>query len=214
MLIPQLFSNKNMVMHRMCVYRYEAKVSNLISTGSHFTLECKKGWVKAVTHCKSSVPFKGQSWAVTNTHQTAAKLPFSSPHILTNAALTPSPHTSCPSSFPPLLPLFIPPHHCPSSSTYLILFADSPQPLVPLFLKEKELKLAGEMNNVPAINSGTKGSVFSCVWGGEEMRCWRGEVVVVVVVVWSLSFLSNFCSDCSRGRSRKGEEQVQFNHNP
>ena len=43
MLIPQLFSNKSMVTHRMCVYSYEAMVSNLISTGSHFTLECKKG---------------------------------------------------------------------------------------------------------------------------------------------------------------------------
>lgn len=70
--------------------------------------------------------------------------------------------TSCPSS---PLRLFILLHHCPSPATYLILLADSLQPLVPLFLKEKELKLAGEMNNVTAINGGMDVSVFSCVWG-------------------------------------------------
>lgn len=58
-------------------------------------------------------------------------------------------------------PLFIPRHHCPASSSYLILLTDSLQPLAPLFLKEKELKLAGEMNNATAINGGMK--VFSCV---------------------------------------------------
>lgn len=85
--------------------------------------------------------------------------------------------TSCP---PSPLPLFILLHHCPSSATYLILFADSLQPLMPLFLKEKELKLAGEMNNVTAINGGLDVSVFSCVWGWRDdskearRRRWSG----------------------------------------
>lgn len=76
--------------------------------------------------------------------------------------------TSCPSaSSSPSASLLYLPHHCPSSATYLILFTDSLQPLTPPFLKEKELKLAGEMNNVTAINGGMQGSVFSCVCGGE-----------------------------------------------
>lgn len=84
---------------------------------------------------------------------------------LTNSVML----TSCPSPFSSPLSLFILLLHCPSSTTYLILFTDSLQPLTPLFLKEKELKLAGEMNNVTAINSGKEVSVFSCVWG------WRRD---------------------------------------
>lgn len=152
-------------LHTVCVYigLYGFPVytyCNLIYIGSQ--LGVKKGQMKAVTNCKGGVPLKGQNWELTNTHHTDKKVP----HFLslTNSVSTPSTRTSCPSSFPPLLPFFILPHHCPSSSTYLILSADSPQPLVPLFLKEKELKLAGEMNNVPAINTGIEGSVFSCVW--------------------------------------------------
>lgn len=68
------------------------------------------------------------------------------------------------------LPLFILLRHCPSSATYLMLFTDSLQPCTLLFLKEKELKLAGEMNNVAAINSGMEVSVFSCVRVGGVMR--------------------------------------------
>lgn len=86
--------------------------------------------------------------------------------------------TSCPSPVSSPLPLFILPRHCPSSATYLILFTDSLQPCTLLFLKEKELKLAGEMNNVAAINSGMEVSVFSCVrvggWGGEGRTRWSG----------------------------------------
>lgn len=133
-----------------------------------YQLSVKKGKIKAVK--------EASLWKVkTETPITQARrqpLLFSFPYILslTKSASTPSPRTSCPSSFPSFLPLFILLHHCPSSSTYLILFADSLQPLAPLFLKEKELKLAGEMNNVPAINSGMEVSVFSCVWG------WRDEL--------------------------------------
>lgn len=64
---------------------------------------------------------------------------------------------------------------CPSSSTYLILFADSSQPFVPSIpgrrRKRKGLKLAGEMNNVPTISGGVDGSACSCA----EMSCRRGE---------------------------------------
>lgn len=131
-------------------------------------LSVKKGLIKAVIHVKvaslSKVKTDSSQTPITQARRLLLPLSFSHILFLTNSVSTPSTRSSCPSSFPPLLPLFILPHHCPSSSTYLILFADSPQPHVPLFLKEKELKLAGEMNNVPAINSVMEGSVFSCVW--------------------------------------------------
>lgn len=110
---------------------------------------------------------------------------------LTNSVML----TSCPPpiSFP--LPLFILLHHCPSSATYLILFIDSLQPFTLLFLKEKELKLAGEMNNVSAINSGVEVSVFSCVcvWGewGDDSVEWTPVLLFMLP--------SNFCTDCRKG---------------
>lgn len=108
--------------------------------------------------------------------------------------------TSCPSpvSFP--LPLFILLRHCPSSATYLILFTDSLQPCTLLFLKEKELKLAGEMNNVAAINSGMEVSVFSCVRvGGGGVRGGRGEDSVEWTPVLLFMLPSDFCTDCRKG---------------
>lgn len=94
--------------------------------------------------------------------------------------------------------LFIPQHHCPASSSYLILLADSLQPLALLFLKEKELKLAGEMNNATAINSGMK--VFLCVWGGckdlQEVRWWWGKGGLWS---WSVCFFLTFAQTSEEG---------------
>lgn len=150
----------------------------------------------------SSFPLRdGESVVLqgSQTHEQNHHLSFCFPHIFSlNGSLPLSPSTSCPSSFPPLLPLFILPLLCPSSSTYLILFADSSQPLVPQFLKEKELKLAREMNNVPAISSGVDGSVFSCMWR------WKDEVQTGWWWGWLyLEFFSSFFLTLLRLQWRK-----------